>query len=175
MTTPSQEAINITQEILKKNLFYDEILGIFTWKLKKCGVTAGMVAGTISKDGYVKVWINQKSYMAHRLAWLYVYGEFPNSVIDHINGDRSNNQIVNLRSCSVKQNSQNQKIRKNNTSGFKGVHWDGKKLGWVAQAQDNGKRKSIGLYLSAEDAGAAYNKFTSSAYGDFYKNTMEAK
>ena len=100
----SATAETLTQEYLKSILDYDLDTGIFTWKINKAKRTKiGDIAGW-SYNGYREIEINDKKYKAHRLAWLYVYGEMPNKLIDHIDGNRSNNKISNLREATLDGN-----------------------------------------------------------------------
>ena len=88
----------LTQDYLKSILHYDPDTGVFTWLKKLSNNTKVMgVAGTIAQDGYVKIRINSQGYPAHRLAWFYFYGTFPQEQLDHINLNRSDNAIKNLR------------------------------------------------------------------------------
>ena len=150
----------ITQEKLKEVLNYDQDTGIFTWKIKTCKkVCVGVVAGTPSGDGYSVIKINGKRLRAHRLAWLYVYGEFPDKFIDHINGIRHDNKISNLRNVTKSENSQNQrKPKSDNQSGFLGVHWCKRDKVWIAAIGFNKKTKYLGTYSTPELAHQVYLK-----------------
>jgi citrate synthase len=118
----SPTASTLTQEYLKSILDYDLDTGIFTWKVSKANRTkVGDVAGW-SYNGYREIEINNKAYKAHRLAWLYVYGEMPKNLVDHVDGNRSNNKISNLREATYQENSENYKTPKTNKSGVKNVY-----------------------------------------------------
>ena len=110
---------------LKSLLVLNSATGEFIWKARH-GIArndrAGKVAGTKRKDGYIGICINRKQYLAHRLVWLYVNGEWPLSFLDHKDRNRSHNVISNLRLASPQQNTQNTIRYKNNTSGCKGVY-----------------------------------------------------
>ena len=117
-----------TQEELKSLLNYDDKTGIFTWRKSSGPVKSGSVAGYVNEKGYILIGIKGKSYRAHRLAWLYVTGEHPVNVIDHINGVRDDNRLSNLRSCTQKENINNPLARKKSSltqpigkSGVRGV------------------------------------------------------
>jgi len=103
----------LTQEKLKELLYYDQLTGVFKWKIKpRQSVNIGDIAGTILKKGYISIAINRKRYQAHRLAWLYVYGVYPDQ-IDHQNHVRNDNRIINLTASDSYGNSRNKsKIRK---------------------------------------------------------------
>lgn len=98
--------IMITQKDLHQQLHYDKITGLFVWKVSNSPrVKIGKVAGTIKgKTGYRLIRVNNTLYRANRLAWLYVYGNLPNGVIDHINFNRDDNSILNLRDISHAEN-----------------------------------------------------------------------
>lgn len=145
----------LTQERLKEVLDYNPETGVFIWKCRMASyISVGSVAGSIA-PGYVKIQINRSLYPAHRLAWLYMYGHFPEFYIDHINEIKNDNRIVNLRevkgSCNVKNTSV---ARRDNTSGIKGVHLlHGK---WVARAcEESGKRIYLGFFTSKLEAAKA--------------------
>jgi len=150
----------ITQEELKNELLYDENTGVFTRNKKTRGKKSGIgnIAGCLDKDGYIRIIVRGKPYQAHRLAWLYVYGSFPERCIDHINGQRSDNRISNLRDVDMTTNLQN--IRKamssNKTSGLLGVSRDTNRHLFKAQIQINGKKITIGYYKTPEEAHQAY-------------------
>jgi hypothetical protein len=142
----------ITQKELKELLMYNPNTGIFTWKtITSNRVKAGEIAGTMHRDGYSQIKINGKFYRAPRLAWLYVYGEWPDK-IDHINHIRNDNRINNLRSVSNLDNSRNQKMRKNNTSGITGVSRYKEKNKWEAYIWDSGKKIHLGHYTNKDEA-----------------------
>jgi len=148
-------------------LDYDPATGLFTWKIRRGCRPAGAEAGTLS-HGYIVIRIDGKSHQAHRLAFLVVNGYMPKE-IDHINGDPSDNRIINLRQATRQENVRNTGMRVNNTSGYKGVYWDKSNGKWQAQAQDaNGKRKTLGRFPTPEAASAAYESYASRHYGEFY-------
>ena len=114
----------ITIEQLKEVLEYNHDTGVFNW-IKRNGPRAkvGDVAGCKS-DGYIVIKINRKRHPAHRLAYLYMTGNFPENLIDHINHIRDDNRWANLRDATNSQNGSNRVKGKNNTSGYKGVRWN---------------------------------------------------
>jgi hypothetical protein len=143
----------ITQEYLKALLDYDRETGVFAWKVKRRHIKAGSVAGSIC-EGYINISIDKKLQKAHRLAWLYVNGEFPNGEIDHINGNRADNRIVNLRQVTRAQNMQNMDS-KNGTCGTSYAKHISR---WRAGIRKNGKRYNLGCFATQEEAHAAYLK-----------------
>lgn len=155
----------ITQDILKEQLSYDAVTGIFTFKKKKGGMPAGSVAGYVQKDGYVAISINGVQYKAHRLAWLYVYGKFPPHHLDHINMKKDDNCLGNLREATRSQNHMNRGVYSNNKLGIKGVHMCGRKF--RALIKKDGKQICLGIYRTLEDAREAYNKASELMHGEF--------
>ena len=135
----------MTQQELKELLNYDQNTGIFTW-LKN-----NKIAGGINSKGYVAIKIKNKLYKAHRLAWLYVYGEWPN-IVDHINRIRNDNKLSNLRLATPSQNQFNSNLRKDNTSGIKGVTWAKQSKKWLVQIRIDKKKTHIGIYKNFEMA-----------------------
>lgn len=148
--------IMLTQEILKKFLTYESETGIFRWNEDRGRVKKDEVAGSLTNWGYVQIRILGKMYSGHKLAWLYVYGEFPKLFIDHINRIRNDNRIGNLRLATKSQNSQNTTICKLNTSGHKGVSWCKREGKWRAFIKLNGKYKSLGYHENKTDAITRY-------------------
>jgi hypothetical protein len=142
----------LSQEYLKSILDYDLETGIFTWKVNKSQRTKiGDVAGWLY-NGYREIEINDKKYKSHRLAWLYVNGEMPKNLIDHIDGNRSNNKISNLREATYQENNENYKTPKTNKSGVKNVSWY-KNLGkWVVSISIRKTKKTIGYFDDLEFA-----------------------
>ena len=115
-------------------------------------------------NGYFNGSIFGKTYLAHRVAWAIHSGAWPEREIDHINGDRSDNRISNLRSVTSKENSENMAIRSDNKSGAVGVCWNARRSRWVAQVSINGKQKHIGYFKSKDEATQARAK-ASAEYG----------
>jgi len=149
----------LTQARLRELLYYDPDTGIFTRKIDRQCVKKGQIAGSKNKPGYLKIGIEGKVYSAHRLAWLYLYGEIPKGVeIDHVNGNKSDNRIVNLRLATHQQNMENQKTHATNKSGYKGVSWWAPTKKWKAQIGHQGKKYHIGLYQTKEEAKVAYEE-----------------
>lgn len=146
----------LTQEYLKSILDYNPENGIFTWKFNRSKLAKiGCIAGTIDKRGYIVIGVNQKNYKAHRLAWLYVYGEFPPKQIDHINHDRTDNRIANLRIVSNQENQKNKTKQINNTSRVTGVGWHKASNKWCARISVNKKYIHLGLFTDINEAIAA--------------------
>jgi len=146
-----------TADDLKKVLSYNPETGVFVWLVRPCkAVKAGDVAGCVEKRiGYNTIGISGKVYKAHRLAWLYVHGEWPTGLIDHINGKKDDNRIVNLRVVLADGNSQNvRKPNRRNKSGFMGVIFFQNK--WRATMSYKGKTKWLGDYATPEEAHQVY-------------------
>lgn len=123
----------VSYKVLKDSLNYSPDTGIFTWIIdaKSNKIKAGEKAGTKFAQGHIAIGICGKQLYAHRLAWLYMTGKFPNSEIDHINRIKDDNRWCNLRIASSGQQKYNTKKPSNNTSGIKGVHrnnsgWQGR-------------------------------------------------
>jgi hypothetical protein len=153
----------LTAEILRELLDYDPETGVFTWL---AGRRAGKIAGGFRSDGYHTISIgSSRRYFAQRLAFLYVYGRWPAEDVDHIDGNPSNNAIVNLREATRSQNLQNKRSRSNTSSGLKGVTWQGRK--WVARIKRDGRNDYLGSFKTAEEAHAAYCAAAREAYGEF--------
>lgn len=145
----------VTHKELKRLLDYDSLTGVFKWKnlnSKAKNIKIGDVAGSKNKRGYIQIAVNGKTYYAHRLAWFYVYGYFPENRIDHKDQVKYHNWIKNLREASSQCNMRNSGNHKNNTSGVKGVGWDKKLNKWTAQITNNKKSKRLGYYNNFDDA-----------------------
>lgn len=143
-------------QYLRQILNYDETTGFFTWAKPRPKIIVGCIAGTSCKKGYIVIKIDGKSHKAHRLAWLYVTGNHPSEQIDHKNRIKSDNRFDNLREANTETNCQNQGIRKNNTSGFQGVHKQKQNNKWCASISVGMKRLHLGYFESAEEAGVVY-------------------
>ena len=145
----------LTQDRLKKVLSYNPDSGKFIRRISKNQIKIGSVAGYLHHTGYIQIRVDGKQYQAHRLAWLYIHGYFPENQIDHKNGIRDDNRITNLREVSMVCNMQNQKTRSTNTSGFPGVGWNKQSQKWIAHIRIQGKLLHLGLYETALNAALA--------------------
>ena len=149
--------MNISVGSLREAIHYDPDTGVFTWRIDAArSVKAGTVAGCVEKRiGYCTIGIKGKVYKAHRLAWLYVTGEWPDGLIDHINGVKHDNRFVNLRVVNETGNSQNiRKPNKRNKSGFMGVIFFQRK--WRANITHKRKTRWLGDFETPEEAHEAY-------------------
>jgi len=137
---------------------YDGNTGILSWKIKHSNsIKIGQQVGSITHKGYLRTEYKGITYGVHRLIWLWVYGEWPNDQIDHINRDVRDNRIKNLRDVNCSTNCLNQRIPKNNTSGVKGVSKLGDK--WEIKVSRNGKRKRVGIFVDFNDAVAKREEY----------------
>ena len=149
----------LTSNRLHEVLKYSPKTGIFVWKIRVSqNVKAGDMANCCS-DGYIHIRIDKKLYKAHRLAFLYMEGYFPEYQVDHMNGIRSDNRWKNLRHVSRSCNFQNCKLQANSTSGFTGVSWYKKGKKWHAQICIHKKVIHIGYYDTVEEAALARCRF----------------
>ena len=149
---------DITVESLRGLLDYDPDTGIFCWRVSRGNrIKVGAAAGTVSSNSYAVIKINGMPFKAHRLAWLHFHGVWPEHQIDHIDENKSNNRISNLRDVPQSMNQHNAiKPRKDGTSGYRGVSWDKGKTRWRAQIEVNGQKQYIGLFDTPKAAHAAY-------------------
>ena len=151
----------ITPERLRDLLAYDPNTGLFKWK-RRCGRAGkGCIAGSDDGRGYIKIKIEGERYAAHRLAWLYVTGSWPEQDLDHIDGNPSNNTFSNLRQVTHAQNMRNRKPNsvmkgKPPTSALKGVSWCSWTGRWRAQINHQGIKIELGRFDRETDAGSAY-------------------
>jgi len=145
----------MNQTELKRLLDYDPLTGIFTAKIDRGNLKVGGQQGSLTLDGYLELRIHDKLYKAHRLAWLWVYGYFPENLIDHKNGDKLDNRIDNLRETTKACNSQNSKIYCTNTTGYKGVCYHKRTGRWLSQVHFKGRGIYIGAFDSSIEAALA--------------------
>jgi hypothetical protein len=145
----------LTVEELKQLLDYDQNTGVFTWKVRRSGTAViGSIAGHLKKSGYIYISINYKQYTAHRLAFLYVNGVWPTNDIDHINGIKIDNRIVNLRDVTSRENQSNFHTHRNGKLVGASYHKLFKK--WLATIEINGERIYLGNFPTEEAAHQAY-------------------
>ncbi len=152
----------LTAVHLREILDYDPKTGIFKWKQSGPGKRPDRIAGTLESKGYIRIMIDGKLYRAHRLAWLYMTGEWPKEEIDHVHGNRADNRWSELREATPSFNRQNQReTRSDNHSGFLGVRcMKGlvRSKPWQAQIMVEGKNKHLGYYSTPEEANEIYLK-----------------
>ena len=145
----------ITQQELMCSYHYDPLTGIFTRLTSNNQHRWGYPAGYNHGRGYIKIEINSKAYFAHRLAFLYVTGNFPEGQVDHINQVRDDNRWCNLRDVDRVKNATNLPKYSTNTSGVTGVYWNKNCNKWDAKICINGKLKNLGLFVDKDEAIAA--------------------
>jgi len=156
----------INQQELHEILDYNPDTGEFFWK-KKMGSRAmpGQSAGWKTSEGYIEIKIFGRAYKRARLAWLHVHGDWPEPCIDHINRNRSDDRLCNLRPANISQNNWNSKVRKDNNSGCRGVSKHGEK--YVARISHEGKPIYIGIFETLSEASEAYTKTANELRGQF--------
>lgn len=160
----------LTQEYLKECLDYCPHTGLFAWKKRPKqhfermpdwqgwnNRYPGKLAGAVQdmkacRTNYILICISDKLHKAHRLAWLYMHGTYPDNNIDHINGDGTDNRIVNLRDVTNAENHRNQRRPINNSSGTIGVCWHSYRKAWSSRINLNGKRVNLGYFDDINEA-----------------------
>tara|TARA_R110001632_G_scaffold220720_1_gene350834 strand:+ start:473 stop:976 length:504 start_codon:yes stop_codon:yes gene_type:complete len=143
----------ITQKELKELVDYDNSTGLFAWRFGRVGAKKGAICGSKNKgSGYVEITLLRKSYLCHRLVFLYTTGSFPLGEVDHINHAKDDNRWCNLRDVHHLDNQKNRKIFKNNKSGTAGVSWHSASKKWQAGIQVNYKSINLGYYDVLDEA-----------------------
>lgn len=157
----------VTAEEARHWLVYEPETGVVRWaRNRKGGPRAGDIAGNVRKDGYLGIGLCMKDYLLHRVIWLMVHGVWPEHFIDHINCNKSDNRLCNLREATKSENGRNRGPQRNNKSGFKGVCFDQHKGKWLATIKTPDKQHRLGHYRNVKDAAAAYVKATE-LHGEF--------
>lgn len=147
----------LTQSRLRELFDYNSETGVFTRKQNKTRTDlVGKPAGWVMTKGHLSIEIDYRSYLAHRLAWLYMFGKWPTNQIDHINRMKADNRIANLRDVGQSENQHNSSRRKDNWSGLIGINWVPKSCSWRARIGVNGKDIHLGTFPNKEAASAAY-------------------
>lgn len=157
----------MTQEELKSILNYNSETGEFSWLPTKMKWKRSNRVGSKKASSYMQVGIGDKVYYQHRLAWLYMTGEMPDSEIDHINGIRDDNRWCNLRLATSSQNGMNTALSSVNTSGIKGVSWDRRNKKWCATIKINRRTIWLGRHSSIESAKKAIEIARVHIHGEF--------
>lgn len=159
---------DLTADFVRSILDYDPETGIFTWRTKivsKGRYRPGYVAASHSKL-QIMIGIQGKKYCAHRLAWLWMTGNWPETEIDHINRDRFDNRWSNLRAATRGQNNANKGHYSLNP--FKGVQLDLRRNKWRARIKLNGREKHLGYFDTAEEAAEIFRKAAQEHWGKFH-------
>lgn len=154
-------------EALIAALSYNRETGLFTWLTTTKNRKEGDIAGTKNDQGYIVISFCNIKYRAHRLAWFYVYGVWP-EYMDHIDHDRENNRFNNLRDVTHQENHRNASLSKNNKSGFNGVSWCKRGKCWYAMIRINGLKINLGNYKDKSRA-IKRRQFANVLYG-FHEN-----
>ena len=142
----------LTAEEVRRLFEYDPVTGNLIWRSDKKLRRSGKIAGCSDNNGYIVLKVAGKKYYAHRLIWLWSFGEFPEKSIDHINGHPYDNRLINLRLATSQENHQNQKINMCTYSGFKGVTYIKSTGHWCVHITINDKTTYHGTYTSKEAA-----------------------
>lgn len=156
----------LTQERLHSLLSYDPASGVFVWRESRGKAISGEKADAARHDGYIKITIDQKHYLGHRLAWFYVNGEWP-EFLDHINRNRADNRLCNLRVVTRTENNQNKSTRLDNSSGVTGVSFDASRKRWTVRLKIAGKYKYFGRFESFSEAVSVRKTAEKQHFGEF--------
>jgi len=155
-----------SRETLMSLFDYDPLTGIVTRRTARSNRPAGEVVGSIDGKGYLHVSVGKRFIRLHRLAWFMYFGTLP-AALDHINGDRRDNRLTNLRPCNQHQNSGNTGLSRHNTSGVKGVSYNNRTHFWHAQIKINGKQTYLGRFTTKDEAALAYDIAAIRHFGPF--------
>ena len=171
-------APEVTPEEVRELIDYDPLTGVMKWKWRynlrpQASTWNGRNAGNqiVGKDGkgYFAVQLYKRKYRAHRVAWAHFYGQWPILDLDHINGDKTDNRIENLREATVAQNGHNVGLTSRNTSGVRGVFWHKGARKWQAGICYLGQEIYLGLYVKLEDAIKRRQEAEAQYYGEYAK------
>jgi hypothetical protein len=151
----------MNQQRLNELLHYDPKTGLFTWRYSRRGIAAGRIAGCLAEDGYIRIRVDGTLYLAQRLAWFCMTGVWPEVIIDHKNGDKSDNSWDNIREASYSQNQMNR------SDPNRGVHFCNTRRKWIAKIQKDGVIHYLGSFYNKENAIMAYKQAAPELFGEF--------
>lgn len=154
--------------ILEAEYEVDPEAGTITRKVATIRWPAGRPAGYIGNYGYRILWLHGRKYLAHRVIWAVQHGEWPSMEIDHINQDRADNRIANLRLATKTQNRYNSKVRRDSQSGLRGAFK--RRYGWAACITVNKVKHRLGTFRTAEEAHAAYLRAAKEMHGEHFSS-----
>lgn len=158
-TSPDETPVAVTHishDRLLELLYYDPLSGVFSWRVQQGRSKIGNATGSLNSNGYLRIRVDGKRYLSHRLAWFYVNGVWPNGELDHKDRIKTNNAYSNLRKATRSQNMANIDTSAMNKSGHKGALFHKKSRKWIAQISNKGKSVHLGTFNSPELAHAAY-------------------
>ena len=161
---------------VKEILIYDALTGVFRWRRRNevgawwNGRYAGTIAGGWDSKGYRRIAIDDHAHRAHRLAWAWMTGEWPQQEIDHVDGNRANNAWINLRLVSTSQNRANSIKHKDNETGLKGVSRYLHYSLWRARIYVRGNDIALGYFKTPEEAHKAYCEAADKHFGQFARH-----
>ena len=168
---------SLTAEQIRAALDYNPYTGLFRWRYRHNmsnawnGKHTGQPAGSNGSE-CVKILINHRMYKAHRLAWVWMTGEWPTGLVDHIDGNPTNNIWGNLREATHIQNTANAaRLWRHNTSGFRGVHWNTKRQVWTARIFHKGTVSYLGRFATPSEAHEAYVKAATAIHGEYARQS----
>ncbi|HEY3987431.1 HNH endonuclease signature motif containing protein [Cedecea sp.] len=159
--------IEISIEKLKELLSYNPATGVLIWKVDYGRAKAGQEASAKNGAGYKRIGIDGRKYYCHRICWAISYGYWPSKNIDHVDRDRGNNSISNLREVTQGENCRNKGINPLNPHGYKGISLYKRTGKWTAQIKVNGEKMHLGYFPTKEEAAAAYDEAVNSTHGEF--------
>jgi hypothetical protein len=162
---------DLTPARLRELFKYDPETGLFTRRISVKGHPAGTIATRKMSAGYIEIGVDGRKYLAHRLAFLFVNGNWPPEQVDHINRQRTDNRWANLRLASISENHANKAASPANKSGFKGVCWRPKQRKWTAQIKKHRRIYHLGCFDSPSAAHQAYIDAASELFGEFARAT----
>lgn len=161
----------LTVGLLRSVLSYNADTGEFRWLVSRGKRKAGDIAGKHACNGYWRIKLFGKEYPARRLAWFFFYVEWPDGQVDHINLDKVDNRIANLRQATVAENQHNKHHQSNNTSGFKGVSKLKRTGRWRSEIMVDGRKHYLGSFATAEEAADAYAVAATRLHAEFARDS----